>query len=428
MHYKAIAGVMALASLAYYVHQMAKEGQPLRAAVLKDSVKDSSGRHHRHCKRHPGLRLAIYQGGNFHSEIFGTFLAYAAACHHQITLFFDGNGGTNVLPYYETLYAHEGYRGTRKAADFRGSYSAYDAVFFTTSTYASPLDWETHMGHAERFIYILHGPVGDSVEAEYMRLRIGMSPLVLSAPPEPFMLPTYIPPALMGEYKDGPAFLSETAALWAQGKTWSPVSNASAAAPPSQRLSLPTLNTRSLGAKTVIMVGSMDDNSTYSADALLRIAAGIQEAGYSFAFYGRVWHTERHYEVPSNVVLNTLASTDEIIKQAQAATLLLIFPLAGSQHLTDRLTGALPLAISQGIPILTTRAFASIYGLDLEVGALVVDSVDEAIEVVLSLNEESYAALLNGMALMRVNAWVHAVRTIEAMLEAAPANRSSLPP
>lgn len=162
----------------------------------------------------------------------------------------------------------------------------------------------------------------------------------------------------------------------------------------------------------------MWDGENYKAADIIAIAAGLQPHGWTFDVYGREWKTG--LKAPDNMKFHANKPTEEVIAAAQAATFLLIYPSATSWYVTDRMTGSLPLAISQGSPIVTTTSFAGVYGMDSSTGVLAAGSAEQAVQMVVGTTESQYRGLLDGMASFRLRAWVHAVHTLEDLLLSVP--------
>lgn len=385
-----------------------------RSTPRSAADREGAGGHEwRTCRIPPGIKLAIYNPRKYHSEVFGVLIAYARACGHSITTFFDGGDSTSALPYYDWMYGP-----VEKAyiSDFTKERQAdLDAVFFATPEILSGVGEDGHKSNTHRFIYYIHLLTHPAYYKEYMKLRLHMSPLVAGPP---WALPVYFPPQLIGEGEKGGVFLSEAAWAWATsgGKTQLPKFNRGEAEP----LSLPPSNSRLLSAKRLVMIGSMYDGENYVSGDIMAIAAGLEPLGWTVIIYSREWKSKGGTPIPKNVVVKEMAATDFIIEAVQTATFMLIYPAPKSWYVTDRMTGGLPLAISQATPILTTPDFASIYGMGVNTGVLAAPNPTDAVAALSAVTEASYTALLHAMAVLRMRAWAHAVHTIEDLLLGVP--------
>lgn len=146
--------------------------------------------HSEHCHQGP-MKLAIYQGRWYHSEVFGTFIDHANECGHSITIYYEDGHATSAVPLYIQLYPDRFV--IRNPSEFVAEHERYDAVIFTTPDDIP--DENLQKRNAHRFIYTIH-----LLQPEYAKnwqlLRIHMSTVVSW----PFVVPVYdggdsVPPA-----------------------------------------------------------------------------------------------------------------------------------------------------------------------------------------------------------------------------------------
>lgn len=172
----------------------------------------SARSHAEFCRQGP-MKLAVYQGRWYHSEVFGTLIDHANECGHSLTIYYEDGHPTSAVPLYIQLYPD---RFTlRNPSEFLAEQQQYDAVFFTTPDDIP--DEGLQKRNAHRFIYTIH-----LLQPEYAKnwhlLRIHMSTVVSW----PFVVPVYdggelekIPSAstrkkeimMLGECASAPPFL-----------------------------------------------------------------------------------------------------------------------------------------------------------------------------------------------------------------------------
>ena len=94
----------------------------------------------------------------------------------------------------------------------------------------------------------------------------------------------------------------------------------------------------------------------------------------------------------------------------------------------DRLTGSLPFALSVGTPVLTSSAFASVYGLHEARGVVVADDVDGIARQVVGVDDagaplmtpQRHQALIDTLYGYREAVRAQNTRTLDALLSAVP--------
>ena len=107
---------------------------------------------------------------------------------------------------------------------------------------------------------------------------------------------------------------------------------------------------------------------------------------------------------------------------------IIIWPAEGSWYLIDRLTGALPFALSVGTPVLTSSAFASVYNLHEGRGSLVAQNVEGLVEELTGKDEAGaprmtqsrHQALIDTTYTYREEVRVQNTRTLDALIGAVP--------
>lgn len=141
----------------------------------------ASRAHSENCHQGP-MKLAIYQGRWYHSEVFGTFIDHANECGHTLTIYYEDGHATSAVPLYIQLYADKFV--VRNPSHFLAEQHEYDAVIFTTPDDIP--DEGLQKRNAHRFIYTIH-----LLEPAYAKnwhlLRIHMSTVVSW----PFVVPVY---------------------------------------------------------------------------------------------------------------------------------------------------------------------------------------------------------------------------------------------
>ena len=365
-----------------------------RAATL------SARAHSAQCLQ-PPMRLAIYQGRWYHSEVFGTLIDHANECGHSLTIYYEEGHATSALPLYVALYP--GVFTVREPQHFLAEQHGYDAVVFTTPDDIP--DEGLQKRNAHRFIYTVH-----LLEPAYAKpwhvLRLHMSTLVAW----PFVLPVY----------DG-----GDAVPGAAGRS-----------------------------KEIMMLGTLWDGDNYDIKQVYKLAELLKPHGWTLVAYTRHWGTDT--PPPENMRLEMSKGTVEVRGQRRAArarreqagthsppphtpppsppqvfeyakkvSFIIIWPSAKSWYLVDRLTGSLPFALSVGTPILTSTAFASVYGLHEGRGVVVAPDVQGLAEQVLGKGGEGmgtarHQALIDTMYAYREAVRGQNTRTLDALLSAVP--------
>jgi hypothetical protein len=311
----------------------------------------------------PPKRLAIYQGRWWHTEVFGFLLDFARRCGHSITVYHSENHATSALPLWRALFAPLSVRPT---AAFRGEHGAYDAIFLTTPD--DDLDEYFRKEHAARTIYAAHMTHPKFLHRWHV-LRMHMTPLA----GYPFVLQAHA---------------------------------AQEAVPAAAR------------ERAIVMVGTVFDGKNYEVAAIYRFAEAVGAAGWKFVAFSRHW--DSGVPKPANVEMVEGAGTEDMYDRVRAASYVLIFPSDNSWYVTDRITGALPLAVGAGTPIITTARFADIYGLSPATGAVVGTGAEGLAAAVLAVKPPAYAALVTSMSAYRARVGVNNVGVIEMLLRGIP--------
>ena len=373
--------------------------------------------HSRHCAQ-PPMKLAIYQGRWYHSEVFGTLIDHANECGHSLTIYYEDGHATSAVPLYVTLYPHV--FTVREPRHFLAEQHTYDAVVFTTPDDIP--DEGLQQRNAHRFIYTIH-----LLEPAYAKswhvLRLHMSTVVSW----PFVVPVY-------DGGDSP--------------------------PPAAGR-----------AREILMLGTLWDGDNYDIKQVYRLADLLRPHGWTLVAYTRHWGTDA--KPPENMRLEMSKGTVEVrglphfparpppthtppfdcsaptlkhalspshnsplprppalqvFEYAKKASFIIIWPSAKSWYIVDRLTGSLPFAMSVGIPVLTSEAFASVYGLHEGRGCVVARDVDGLAEQVVGKDEagkprmtpERHQALIDTLYGYREAVREQNTRTLDALLSAVP--------
>jgi hypothetical protein len=326
-------------------------------------------------------RLAIFQGAPHHTEVFGFLLDYCRACAHNCTVF-HGPGErlsvpgmvspTSALPLYRQLYAP---LDVRPLDRFALDDAEFAAVFFTTPDDRFVGDWRL-LG-ASRFVYCVHLTVPGFVR-RWQLLRLYMTPLA----GVPYTLPVF-----------------------------------SAVTP------LPASARR----RTVVMVGAMFQGENVVMGEVAEVASALDKNGYTLTiFTTNVEDSGPEMEAfresgGTKVEFRLSRPTDELHAAVASASYVLILPSDNSWYMADRMTGALPLAISYGTPILTKEKFARIYGLSAGAsGTVVGDGATGVASSVGKVTAGVYADLVAAAVEFRARLARHNQFTIESVLQYVP--------
>lgn len=228
------------------------------------------------CLQSP-MRIAIYQGKWWHSEVFGTFIDAAATCGHELVIYYDPSHPTSATGLYGRLYA--GRFRLESPQKFLADEPTFDAVIFTTPD-DSPDDY-LQRRNAHRFIYTIH-LLEPAYAKSHMALRIHMSTIVAW----PFIVPVYD--------GGGAAAIDGRERTVAEPGSWD-------AKPP------PPAATR---VKEIMMIGTLWDGDNYDIREVYKLADLIEPHGWKLVAYTRHWGTE--HAPPRNMRLELSKTTEEV--------------------------------------------------------------------------------------------------------------------
>ena len=319
------------------------------------------------CAVPPGRKLAIVQVKWWHSEVFGTLLEYARACGHEIVVYHRAGHATSALPLYERLFSP---LDVRDPGAFRGEHERYDAVFLTTPD--DDIDEGFRKSQQHRTVYAAHLTHPKFLH-RWHTLRLYMTPLAGF----PYAIPVF-----------------------AAGQ---PVLPASAR------------------EKTIVMIGTVHDGSNYEVAKVLAFARAALADGWRFVVFTRHWGTGEQPPFGTEMVQD--ASTEAVYERLRRCSFVLIYPGANSWYHSDRVTGALPLAISVGTPVVTTALLADLYGFSAADGFVAADGAEAMALAAGDAGHSAtrFAALIEGIAALRARLLANNVAVIESVLRGVPA-------
>jgi hypothetical protein len=359
----------------------------------------------------PPMKLAIYQGKWWHSEVFGIFIDHARECGHSLVIYYDEGHATSAVPLYKRLYA--GGFEVRPLGEFMPQERVYDAVIFTTPDDIP--DEGMQKRNAHRYVYTIH-----LLEPAYAKnwhvLRIHMSTVVAW----PFVVPVY-------DGGDSP--------------------------PPA-----------AARGKEIMMLGTLWDGDNYDIKQVYEFAKLLKPHGWTLVAYTRHWGSSKG-EVPpppDNMRLELSKGTEEVraspprpnekatpltspppsptppsqvFDYAKKVSFIIIWPSANSWYVVDRLTGSLPFAMSVGTPVLTSSAFASVYNLHEGRGALVAPDVAGLAEELVGkdgagapkLTAQRHQALIDTVYSYREEVRKQNTRTLDSLFSAIPGGTQRQP-
>jgi hypothetical protein len=212
--------------------------------------------HSRHCEQGP-MKLAIYQGRWYHSEVFGTLIDHANECGHSLTIYYEDGHATSAVPLYIALYPDR--FSVREPRHFLAEQHSYDAVIFTTPDDIP--DEGLQKRNAHRFIYTVH-LLEPAYAKDWHVLRLHMSTVVSW----PFVVPVY-------DGGDAPPP--------AAGRT-----------------------------KEIMMLGTLWDGDNYDIKQVYRLAELLAPHGWTLVAYTRHWGTDA--KPPPNMRLEMSKGTVEV--------------------------------------------------------------------------------------------------------------------
>ena len=122
----------------------------------------------------------------------------------------------------------------------------------------------------------------------------------------------------------------------------------------------------------------------------------------------------------------------QVFEYAKKVSYIIIWPSAKSWYIVDRLTGSLPFAMSVGTPVLTSSAFASVYGLHEGRGCVVADDVEGLAAQVVGEGGKGMAPARHQALVDTLYAYREAVRgqntrTLDSLLSAVPGSTQVQP-
>ena len=233
-----------------------KPASTAAASKPRGAAAASSSLMHAGACSQPPMKLAIYQGRWYHSEVFGTFIDHARECGHTLHIYYEEGHATSAVPLYARLYP--GGFEVRPPRNFLAAERAYDAVIFTTPDDIP--DEGMQKRNAHRYIYTVH-----LLEPAYAKnwhvLRLHMSTVVSW----PFVVPVY----------DG-----------------------GEAPPPAA--------TRT---KEIMMLGTLWDGDNYDIKQVYKLADLLKPHGWTLVAYTRHWGTDA--KPPENMRLEMSKGTEE---------------------------------------------------------------------------------------------------------------------
>jgi len=261
------------------------------------------------CTVPPGRRLAIAQFKWWHSEVFGTILEYAKACDHGVVIYYNPMlHQTQAARMYEKLFSSSDIEIREPTRLFK-DHAQYDALIFPTPD--DEIDEGFRFENQHRAIYMAHLTHPKFLH-RWHTLRLYMTPLA----GYPYAIP-----------------------VWAGSRT--PV-------PPAKR------------TRTIAMVGTVHDGHNYDISHIADFFRRVLADGWEAIVFTRHWGTE--VKRPDGLQILTDVGTEDMYERLRHVAFVLVFPSDNSWYNTDRITGALPLALSCVTPVITTTMFATLYG------------------------------------------------------------------
>lgn len=309
-------------------------------------------------------KLAIFQGKWWHTEVFGFIIEFSRRCGHELVIYHSANHATSALPLYQKLYAPLAVRPSEK---FREEHQQYDAIFLSTPD--DDLDEYFRKDNAHRMIYCAHMTHPKFLHRWHV-LRLHMTPLA----GWPYVIQAY----------------AAQEPIPAEKRT-----------------------------KEIIMVGTVFDGENYKVEDIYQYARLVGEKGWKFVAFTRHWKSD--VDKPENLELVEGSSTEDMYNRIRQASYVLIFPSERSWYHTDRITGALPLAISCGTPIVTTQHLGQIYGLGLPSGVIAAAGAEALATSTTAVSASQYSTLVAAITQFRSRLIANNIAVIEMVMGGIPA-------
>jgi hypothetical protein len=318
------------------------------------------------CTLPPGRKLAIAQKRWYHTEVFGFIFEYALACSHSVIVYHTQGHVTSALDLYLALFPFLEVE-VRNIEFIDKEHEEYDAIFFTTPD--DDINADFRYGIQHKSVYLAHLTHPKFIQ-RWHTLRLHMSPLA----GYPFIIPAY---------------RGDVPMIPAEGR-----------------------------AREIIMVGTVHDGSNYNIRNVLDFFKGASEKGWKAKIFTRYWGSQE--KIPDYIEVVYDSPTDAMFKAVQRASYILIFPNDNSWYLSDRVTGALPLAISAVTPIVTTTDFAELYEYSPELHGVVSGSDIESMVQALDMSPASYVSLVSSLSSYRSRLMRNNFAVIEMTLSGVP--------
>lgn len=314
--------------------------------------------------RFSGLNLAVVQARWYHTESITFILDYAQICSHSVTMYLIINNPKSELDLQLRLFKKV-IADVKETNLIEQDHPLYDAIFFITPN--DPIDDSFRQSIAHKSIYTTHVSHRIGIK-RWQTLRLYMSPLV----GYPFVIPAYQAPHISAEDR----------------------------------------------SRCIVMVGTINDDTHQNVESVFDFLRAASKQGWTSKIFTRNFSSKER--TPDFVQIIFDASAETVFAAVQEASFVLIFPSDKSFHVTDRLTGILPLAISAVTPIITTTAFADIYGLSHESGVVSGDSSSKMFEVLDNVDSSRYHFLVQAMHSYRNSVLRNNYDSIEIILGGIP--------
>jgi len=310
--------------------------------------------------RYSGLNLAVVQARWYHTESITFILDYAQICSHSVTMYIIINNPKSELDLQLRLFNNV-IADVKETNLIEQDHPLYDAIFFITPN--DPIDDGFRQRIVHKSIYTTHVSHRNGIK-RWQTLRLYVSPLV----GYPFVLPAFLAPHVSAEDR----------------------------------------------SRCIVMVGTINDDTHQNVESVFEFLRAASKQGWTSKIFTRNFKSKSR--TPDFVQMIFDASAETVFAALQEASFVLILPSDKSFHLTDRLTGILPLAISTVTPIITTTAFAEIYGLSRESGVIFGDSSSKMFDVFDKVDSSQYHSLVQAMHSYRNAVLRNNYDSIEIML------------